>query len=64
MPHHLQKCAASSAPQVHEASLQWQLGLLSSTAFRTGAALVPFQPRILDIIAALADAPSQAGPAA
>lgn len=46
--------------QAHEASLQWRLGLLSSTAFRTGPALVPFQAQILQILAALADAPSQA----
>ena len=47
--------------QAHESSLQWRLGLLSSTAFRSGTALLPCKPRILQIVAALADAPSQVG---
>ncbi|KAI3424360.1 hypothetical protein D9Q98_009913 [Chlorella vulgaris] len=45
--------------KAHEGSLTWRLGLLSSTAFRSGPALTPFQPRILRIVAVLAAAPSQ-----
>ncbi len=53
--------APVNPPQAHEGSLTWRLGLLSSTAFRSGPALTPFQPRILRIVAALAAAPSQVG---
>ena len=50
-----------SQTQAHEASLQWRVGLLSSTAFRAGAALVPFRGAVLQVLAALAEAPSQVG---
>ncbi|KAL4431419.1 hypothetical protein ABPG75_006675 [Micractinium tetrahymenae] len=49
----------SRLSKAHEASLQWRLGLLSSTAFRAGAALVAFRPQILQIVTAFSAAPSQ-----
>jgi hypothetical protein len=50
----------ASSQQAHESSLQWRLGLLSSTAFRAGPALPSLRPAILRVVTALAAAPSQA----
>ncbi|KAK9818405.1 hypothetical protein WJX72_012161 [[Myrmecia] bisecta] len=52
--------AAHSLSKVQEASLIWQLGLVSATVYHMGPAVVPMQPRMLAILAATLDAPSKA----
>ncbi len=50
--------------QVQEAGLVWQLGLVASTVYHMGAAVLPFRARLLAVLDALLQAPSKARPRA
>jgi len=50
--------------QVQEAGLVWQLGLVASTVYHMGAAVLPFRARLLAVLDALLQAPSKVRPQA
>ena len=47
---------------MQEAGLTWQLGLISSTVYHMGAAVLPFRARLLAVLDSLFQAPSKARP--
>lgn len=51
-----------SCAQVQEAGLVWQLGLISSTVYHMGDAVLRFRARLLPVLESLFQAPSKARP--
>ena len=51
-----------SLGQVQEASISWQLGLISAAAFHMGPHLVPFGKRLRAVLERCFDTASQVGP--
>lgn len=54
--------SVTTSAQVQEAGLTWQLGLISSTVYHMGAAVLPFRARLLAVLDSLFQAPSKARP--